>query len=97
MDNLVLIGAAAFLGTLAANIVWSWWTAAPAPQSDAAPGQTAPKRPPFVAMASAAAVLGMTVHVMNSVSSGDMAAGVGAVAILVTAITVALSGRAFRR
>ncbi len=49
------------------------------------------------AVVSAGAVLGMTVHVMNSVSSGDMATGTGAIAIFVTAITVLLSGRALRR
>jgi hypothetical protein len=97
VDNIILIGAAAFLGTFAANIVWSWWNSAPTARSPATAGESAPKRPPIVAVISAGAVLGMTVHVMNSVSSGDMAPGTGAIAIFVTAITVLLSGRALRR
>ena len=97
MDTIILVGAAAFLGTFAANIVWTWWNSHPTARSQATPGQITPKRSPIVAVASGAAVLAMTVYVMNSVSSGDMAPGTGAIAILVTAITVLLSGRALRR
>lgn len=97
MENLIVTAAVVFLATLAANLLWAWLTHERSVDDISFSGKSRLRRPTSVVVLSGVIMLAMIIYVMHAISNGDMAAGTGAVAVVLTALTVLTVGRGLRR
>lgn len=97
LDQLIAVAAASFTGTLAALIVARLFSALTVTDNATAPDGKPLRTPNAYTLIAGGGFLIMTVNILNSISAGDLAPGLGVIALTLALGTALVVGRALRR